>query len=368
MGGEGFMVRIAHISDSHLGASLFQLVERREDARKCLQKAVDMALRHDPDILVHTGDLFDSPFPYSEDRNFAMELFKDIKEKKPNLHVVVVQGNHDVPYGFRYSQSPIRLLEIAGLVISTGDEVQRTVFLDLEDGGNQTELHLISWTRAGTFNRLIQDFKPTTEDPLLFTHYVSKPYNEMPVHYGYIGFGHVHNFRLNTEDAIGCPGSTCIVDWKREMGGKSKLIVSDIDANGPEFSTETLNDVREFKFLTGLNVTGMSPEEIGVKMKGQLDKLSLKKKGKPIVIMEVNGLVHTDIEKNVMRSEIIKYGEKKLDPLFLHIEPNWEIVGARDIVLSAPLNVETSIREYMESSGENNLDQILKQLNAVGGL
>ncbi|MHA1576021.1 MAG: metallophosphoesterase family protein [Candidatus Thorarchaeota archaeon] len=362
------MVRIAHISDSHLGASMFQLAERRDDARKCLQKAVDMALRHDPNILVHTGDLFDGAFPHSDDLNFSMELFKDIKENNPNLHVVVIQGNHDVPYGSKYNQSPIRLLEIAGLVISTGDNGHRTVILDIDDGPKQVELHLLSWMRGGTFNRLISDFTPSIDDSLLFTHDVGKRYEEMPVHYSYIGIGHGHNFMLMEDEAIGRPGSTCIVDWKREMRGKSKLIICDIDAYNTEFQTETLNDVREFKFLTGLNVTGMAPDEINSIMRGQLDKLSLKKKGKPIVIMEVNGMIHNDVEKNVMRSDIINYGEKKLNPLFLHIEPNWEIVGARDIVLSAPLNVETSIREYIDSTNANNLDQILNQLKAIGGI
>ena len=74
---EGGMVRIAHISDSHLGSSLFQLIERREDARKCLRKAVDMAMRHSPDILVHTGDLFHTPFPMYDDPYMVEEIAPD---------------------------------------------------------------------------------------------------------------------------------------------------------------------------------------------------------------------------------------------------------------------------------------------------
>jgi exonuclease SbcD len=88
------MVRIAHISDSHLGCSLFQLAERREDARKCLKKAVEMAMRHSPDILIHTGDLFHSYLPQNDDMNFVVQLFKGLRNKTV---LIVLQGNHDQP-------------------------------------------------------------------------------------------------------------------------------------------------------------------------------------------------------------------------------------------------------------------------------
>ncbi|MGY5859225.1 MAG: metallophosphoesterase, partial [Candidatus Thorarchaeota archaeon] len=83
------MVRIAHISDSHLGCSLFQLTERKEDARKCLKKAVDMAMRHSPDILVHTGDLYHTPLPQNDDRVFVIELLKELKDK---VRVIILDG------------------------------------------------------------------------------------------------------------------------------------------------------------------------------------------------------------------------------------------------------------------------------------
>jgi exonuclease SbcD len=88
------MVRIAHISDSHLGCSLFQLAERRENARKCLKKAVEMAMRHSPDILIHTGDLFHSYLPQNDDMNFVVQLFKGLRNKTV---LIVLQGNHDQP-------------------------------------------------------------------------------------------------------------------------------------------------------------------------------------------------------------------------------------------------------------------------------
>ena len=94
-GDEWSLVRIAHISDSHLGSSLFQLTERKEDARKCLKKAIDMAMQHSPDILVHTGDLFHTPLPQNDDRIFAA---KALVYQDDNLKLT-----SDVPITFEYA-------------------------------------------------------------------------------------------------------------------------------------------------------------------------------------------------------------------------------------------------------------------------
>ena len=68
------------------------------------------------------------------------------------------------------------------------------------------------------------------------------------------------------------------------MGGRNKLIVADIDSSGKnEYTLQTLNDVREFKFVTGLDITGMGAVEVNTMLKSSLAKLAPKKK-KPIKV------------------------------------------------------------------------------------
>ncbi len=359
---EGGMVRIAHISDSHLGSSLFQLIERREDARKCLGKAVDMAMRHSPDILVHTGDLFHTPFPMPDDTNFVVGLLKELND---NVTVIVLQGNHDIPYGYRHAQSPIWLLENAGLLQSTGESDNRELSIDVD--GKEVKLHLISWTRDRKFERYLNSMNSTGDITLLFSHHIPIDYDKLPARYDYVGCGHAHNFRIDEENNVGRPGSTCVVDWKREMGGSRKLIIADIDTSGIEFTTEKLNDVREFKFHTGLDITGMNSHEANDAIKGWLSSLSPKKKGQPIIIMNVNGIVTPETESGIERNGIIEYGEKRLEPLFLHIEPNWEVAGPAPVSLTEPLNVETSLKEYLHYSEHASADKVLDELRKVSG-
>ncbi|MFW9848157.1 MAG: exonuclease SbcCD subunit D [Candidatus Thorarchaeota archaeon] len=356
------MVRIAHLSDSHLGSSLFQLIERREDARKCLAKAVDMAMRSSPDILIHTGDLFHSPFPMPDDTNFVVDLLKGLKEKVP---VVILQGNHDIPYGYRHAQSPVWMLENAGLLISTGETDNREMSFDVD--GKTVQMHLVSWTREKKFERYLNSMTSTGEITLLFCHHVPGNYDELPARYDYVGCGHAHNFRLDEENCVGRPGSTCIVDWKREMSGIRKLIIADIDVNGVEFHTQKLNDVREFKFHTGLDITGMDSKEANEAMRSWLGGLSPKKKSQPIIIMNVNGIVSPETEKGIERTSLIQYGEKRLKPLFLHIEPNWQVAEPAPIELTEPLNVETSLKEYLDYNKYSETDKILEQLRKVAG-
>jgi exonuclease SbcD len=335
------MVRIAHISDSHLGCSLFQLTERREDVRRCLKKAIEMAMKHSADVLVHTGDLFHSYMPQNDDMNFVIELFKGLKDK---TILIVLQGNHDQPYGYRYSLSPLRQLETMELIISTGNQprVSRVMKLD----GKKVEIHLVSWAPSHVMSNIINTTTPDEHISLFFGHDIEYPKESLPTHFNYYGCGHKHNYFMDEEYDIGKPGSTCIVNWNKEMGGNKRLIMVDIDDQGNEYTFETLNDVREFKLLTGLDITGMRADEANIKMRESLGRLS-PKKDKPIIIMQVNGLIDTETEKSIERTKILKDYENKLDPLFLHIEPNWQCLGPRNVTLSRPLDVEQSILEYM---------------------
>lgn len=354
-------MRIAHISDSHLGCSLFQLIERREDARKCLRKAVDMALRHSPDILVHTGDLFDSPYPSWDDANFVLELFRNLKDR---VYSIVLQGNHDLPYGYRRAQSPVMALENAGFVTSTSTNTYAKVTESFD--GEKVDLHLISWTRPSHLMKIIGDIAPGANTTLLFAHDIPAPRDQIPSFFDYVGFGHAHNFWLDEELAMGRPGSTCIVDWRREQGGKKKLIVIDVSSAGNEYQTESLNDVREFKYITGLNITGMGAEEAEESMRNRIQSLS-PKKNKPIVIMEVDGIIDSETENRINRSGILQFGEKLLNPLLFHLEPKWNSLGPRRVTLSEPLDVEKSLMDYMEQTGAEDTDEMIECLRKLTG-
>jgi len=356
------MVRVAHISDSHLGSSMFQLVERREDARKCLEKAIDMALKKSPDILVHTGDLFHDALPQNDDLNFVIKLFKKLREK---VNVIVLQGNHDHPYGHRYNLSPLIGLETMGLIQSTGDKAYKGLHKTYD--GKTVEIHLLSWSFERDLNKILHNVKPTKDIALLFAHHIPYRGEDLPVTFDYYGCGHKHTFKLDKENNLGRPGSTCYVNWETESKGTKKIIVVDIDSSGCEYDLETLNDVREFKFVPPVNITKMSSEEADNAIKSGFDQISIKKE-KAIIIMQVNGIIDYETERNMDRIKVLKHGESKNNPLFVHLAANWQCKASDKIQFSEPLNVEASIEEFMEATKDKLIDSVKEILpKYIGG-
>ena len=71
------MVRIAHLADTHLGLKQYNLDEREKDIYDSLEEVGNKILEERADIVIHSGDLFDSPRPTPQ----AYLAFKRFLEK-----------------------------------------------------------------------------------------------------------------------------------------------------------------------------------------------------------------------------------------------------------------------------------------------
>ena len=88
------MVRIAHFADTHLGYKQYNLDEREKDIYNALDEIGDKILEEHADIVVHSGDLFDSPRPTPQ----AYRAFKRFLAKLDGrVKVFAVLGDHDRP-------------------------------------------------------------------------------------------------------------------------------------------------------------------------------------------------------------------------------------------------------------------------------
>ncbi|GII95121.1 metallophosphoesterase family protein [Sinosporangium siamense] len=83
--------RVFHTSDWHLGR---QIGRHRRDAEfdAVLAEIVEIAADFRPDLIVHSGDLFDSSRPGLDDIVRAAQTLRRLEQVAP---VVVVAGNHD---------------------------------------------------------------------------------------------------------------------------------------------------------------------------------------------------------------------------------------------------------------------------------
>lgn len=86
-------MRMLHTSDWHLGRAVKQK-SRDEDFDAVLAEITAITREAEPDLIVHSGDLFDSYRPGAADLHRCLRVLCDLSEVAP---VVVVAGNHDSP-------------------------------------------------------------------------------------------------------------------------------------------------------------------------------------------------------------------------------------------------------------------------------
>ena len=83
--------RILHTSDWHLGTTV-RGHSRAEDHAALLDELLTIARAATPDLIVHTGDLFDGHRPPMVEFGRAIRILRDLATVAP---VVVLAGNHD---------------------------------------------------------------------------------------------------------------------------------------------------------------------------------------------------------------------------------------------------------------------------------
>lgn len=90
----GFMFRLLHTSDWHLGHVLHG-VDRKYEHAKLLQWLTDTVIREQIDALLITGDVFDAANPPIEAQETWCRFLADLWRRDPQLQIVVIGGNHD---------------------------------------------------------------------------------------------------------------------------------------------------------------------------------------------------------------------------------------------------------------------------------
>ena len=86
-------MKLLHTSDWHLGARLGRN-DRRPDHETALRGLLDLAESARPDLILHTGDLFDASRPPHEALELGVRALRRLSAIAPTL---VLSGNHDSP-------------------------------------------------------------------------------------------------------------------------------------------------------------------------------------------------------------------------------------------------------------------------------
>ena len=95
-------MKIIHLSDTHLGYGEYSRIDpasginqRELDVNAAFKQAIDIILKKKPDLVIHAGDLFDSPRP--SNRAIHTALFELQRLSNAGIPTVLVSGNHSTP-------------------------------------------------------------------------------------------------------------------------------------------------------------------------------------------------------------------------------------------------------------------------------
>ncbi len=99
-------IRVLHTSDWHLGVTV-RNSSRREDHKAVIAEIIGIARQAAPDLILHTGDLFDGHKPALADFGRAISALRALSEIAP---VALLSGNHDSPVA----------LQVLGVAVEDG--------------------------------------------------------------------------------------------------------------------------------------------------------------------------------------------------------------------------------------------------------
>ncbi|HIC95885.1 TPA: DNA repair exonuclease [Candidatus Bipolaricaulota bacterium] len=110
------MIKILHVADTHIGARQYGLAERRADFSRAFSQVAELAIAEGVRAVIHSGDLFDSRNPSTEDLRDLLQILLRLREEGiPFLGVV---GNHEQKRGVQW----LDLFSSLGLAIHLGEE------------------------------------------------------------------------------------------------------------------------------------------------------------------------------------------------------------------------------------------------------
>ncbi len=333
-------MRVAHISDTHLGYRQYNLDERENDFYEAFNEAIEKAIEERADVLIHSGDLFDSPTPPIK----ALYVFKNALNKiEGKMKVYTVLGDHDTPK--RRGMPPHRLFEVRVLGIGRleWDEIDGILIAGISNLKGRGVALLKEELKK--FDAIAKKYRKS----ILIAHQAIDKYlpfegayelkeDDLPRNATYYAFGHLHSRILARFGGgyLAYAGSTEIIrkdeirSWKRD--GKGIYLV---DLDGDEIDVHKIDiDIRP-------------QDEIEVEVDRLEEVLNCVKHQKPPVLhITVRG-------ENINRQHVIEKLNRILKDRVLSFKTFFRDLSQPKVeeLPRGPVDLKSIMREYLGDEG-----------------
>jgi exonuclease SbcD len=273
-------MKILHVADTHIGYSAYNKLDengynqREMDVYSALSQVVDRALKLEPDLLLHSGDLFDSVRPSNRAISFVMEQLLRLSEA--GIPAVIISGNHSTPK-LRETGSVFRVFEhIKNLHLAYAGKYEAFEFGDLK-------VHALPHCMdKEIFNSELNSVKPDKNfGKNIMLHagisgmsvFRMNEFNEQLAATGqlergfdYVALGHYHK-HCEVSDKIVYAGSTERLGFG-EAGQDKGFVMLDLETGRWEFEKLESRKMLDFQ---PIDCSGMSAIEIASTVKSALD-------------------------------------------------------------------------------------------------
>lgn len=344
------MVRIAHLSDTHLGYKQYGLEEREKDIYESLDEIGDKILEAHVDLVVHTGDLFDSPRPTPQTYRAFKRFLKKLGGKTKFFAVL---GDHDRPKSQGLAPHCIFDDQIQTLGVNWNAQ-QQVLSINGEEvliaglSNVSRTYHAIMQEELKKLDALDMNGKVAV---LLLHEGIDKflPYegayelglNEIPKNFDYVAMGHLHS-RIKASVGRGelaYPGSSEIIsrseacEWKKN--GKGFFIV-DVGRGKADLQPIDLECIRP---------------QLEVKLKYSCFDDELERLVKTLNGFKKKPLVHIRVEgKNIDRQSVYLALNESLTDLVLQFRQEFDDQTQERLseVKSGAFQVNQVLQEYFK--------------------
>ncbi len=389
-------MKIAHLSDTHLGyrgQGIPKYVEHpwkpdimirqwEADLMMGLKRAIDAIIeRIQPQLVIHTGDLFDSARPTPHSVDFAMGQIKRLSEA--GIPTVLVEGVHSYPRDHTRGHV-VQLLTHLGRV---------TVFCTAEGQARigDVAIHAVPYVAAARGHTPPQSRPGDATHNVLVAHAVADGHyfykghrsaadlgvSECAPWYDYIALGHYHRFAQvpGTECAF-YSGATAMVTWDDLWPGYTFGVnVIDLGGQAPVVSRELL-ETRPMHAYGLDDAHGLSAQDV-------LDLLERQTQAMPppdaYCQLIVEGMEpHARRELDISDVEALFAGAASLSHSVRSRTQRFEVARAgmadggrpedRYTQIVTGMGLEPALQAEVESLGQDFLERATAQISAEDGV
>jgi exonuclease SbcD len=352
-------MRLIHISDTHLGFSAYNRIDpasgmnqRELDFYDAFTRGVDRIIELRPDLVVHSGDLFDTVRP--QNRAIDVALRQLIRLSDAGIDVVLISGNHSTP---RLSETGniFRIFEHLRNVHPVHAPGAETIV------SGDTTVHAVPHSANPPMSAALAELRMSSETKhnVLVLHagidgssmYRTDEFNEhivtpklIPGDMDYVALGHYHRFS-EVRKMMYYSGSTERSGFG-EVGQKKGFVEVDLDRGSVEFHELR---TREMVDLPSVDGRGLTATDIMTSVRERTEDDDLSGRIARLVVNDVGADALRSLDVPAMR----RYGSDALHfDLKIERAEATKHIGADSMTIGTLANEYRQFVEGMDASDE----------------